>query len=114
MSKLSTAVFELLKAIHDCEVERQTAQLSGLETGWEHPNTPTMWRRVLFMADRVVQEQSKPAAEVDPNSPTLRDCIERVAQRTWRRGSMFSTVDVWEIEETLRKLYYTRGLNHEA
>jgi hypothetical protein len=66
MSKLSTAVFELLKAIHDCEVERQTAQLSGLETGWEHPCTQTMWRRVLFMADRVGQEQLKLAAETNP------------------------------------------------
>jgi hypothetical protein len=66
MSKLSVAVSELLKAIRACEVERQTAQLSGLETGWEHPCTQTMWRRVLFMADRVVQEQPQPAAETNP------------------------------------------------
>ena len=46
---------DLLTAIRQCEQERQTAQLSGLETGWEHPATQTMWRRILFMADRVTQ-----------------------------------------------------------
>jgi len=49
---------DLLTAIRQCEQERQTAQLSGLETGWEHPATQTMWRRVLFMADRVTQNAS--------------------------------------------------------
>ena len=48
---------DLLTAIRQCEQERQTAQLSGLETGWEHPCTQTMWRRVLFMADRVTQNE---------------------------------------------------------
>ena len=46
---------DLLVAVRECEQERQSAQLSGLDTGWEHPCTQTMWRRVLFMADRVTQ-----------------------------------------------------------
>jgi hypothetical protein len=48
---------DLLTAIRECEQERQTAQLSGLDTGWEHPCTQAMWRRVLFMADRVTQNE---------------------------------------------------------
>ena len=43
---------DLLAAIRGCEMERQTAQLSGLETGWEHPCTQTMWRRVVALAER--------------------------------------------------------------
>ena len=46
---------DLLESIRTCELERQTAQLSGLETGWEHPCTQTMWRRVLANAKRVTQ-----------------------------------------------------------
>lgn len=46
---------DLLASIHACELERQTAQLSGLETGWEHPCTQTMWRRVLKNAERAAQ-----------------------------------------------------------
>ena len=61
-------------------------------------------RRGFILANN----KSKPAAEADPNSPALRDCIEQIAQRTWRRGRMFSTSDVREIEETLRKLYYSK------
>lgn len=30
---------KLIDLIKICEQERQTARLSGLETGWEHPNT---------------------------------------------------------------------------
>ena len=36
-------------AVQQCENERLSAQMSGLETGWEHPNTQTMWRRIVAM-----------------------------------------------------------------
>lgn len=35
----------------------------------------------------------------------LRECIEGIANRTWRCGRMFSFTESYEIEETLRKLY---------
>ena len=40
---------DLKRAVMQCEQERLSAQMSGLETGWEHPNTQTMWKRVVTM-----------------------------------------------------------------
>ena len=38
---------DLKRAVMQCEQERLSAQMSGFETGWEHPNTQTMWQRVV-------------------------------------------------------------------
>ena len=44
-------VKDLIAAVYGCEMERQTAQLSGLTTGWEYPCTIGMWSRVLKLAE---------------------------------------------------------------
>ena len=44
---------ELLCAIRDCEQSRLTAQMSGFETGWEHPTTQTMWQRVVTLSNYI-------------------------------------------------------------
>jgi len=42
------AIIEGLECvITECENEHLSAQMSGFETGWEHPNTQTMWKKVL-------------------------------------------------------------------
>lgn len=40
----------LVIAVLECEQERVSAKMSGLETGWEHPNTQAMWNRVAKIA----------------------------------------------------------------
>ena len=44
---------DLMAALNALESERVSAQLSGFETGFEHPNTMTMYRRVLAIAGMV-------------------------------------------------------------
>ena len=51
-----SALHSLLTAIRQCEQERLTAQMSGFETGWEHPNTQSMWRRVHALAEIVISQ----------------------------------------------------------
>jgi len=50
-----SALPSLLAAIRECEQERLSAQMSGLETGWEHSATQSMWRRVQALAEIVIQ-----------------------------------------------------------
>jgi len=40
----------LIDAVLDCEQERLSAQMSGFETGWEHPNSQALWVRVITIA----------------------------------------------------------------
>jgi len=40
----------VVNSVIDCENERLQAMMSGLETGWEHPNTQTMFNKIVFMA----------------------------------------------------------------
>lgn len=37
-------------AVLECEQELVSAKMSGLETGWEHPNTQAMWAKVAKIA----------------------------------------------------------------
>jgi len=41
---------DLARAVEECEQDRLNAQLSGLETGWEHPGTQTSFRKVVARA----------------------------------------------------------------
>ena len=40
----------LARLVGECEQDRLNAELSGLETGWEHPATRTSWRKVVAAA----------------------------------------------------------------
>ena len=52
-ASVSISGTELLCAIRDCEQSRLTAQMSGFETGWEHPTTQTMWQRVVTLSNYI-------------------------------------------------------------
>lgn len=43
---------QLIQTIFDCENDRLSAQMSGLETGWEHPNTPAHFKKILALAKK--------------------------------------------------------------
>ena len=43
----------LVRLVVECEQDRLNAELSGLETGWEHPATRTSWRKVVAAAKRI-------------------------------------------------------------
>lgn len=43
-------LIDACESVLACELERQTAQLSGLETGWEHPCTHTAFNQALSKA----------------------------------------------------------------
>lgn len=45
---------QLAKEVIALDQERLRAQMSGLETGWEHPNTQTYFKRVKFLADAIL------------------------------------------------------------
>jgi len=47
-------VMALLESIRICEIERQTAQLSGLTTGFEHPNTMSAWWHIVVEAQKIL------------------------------------------------------------
>lgn len=51
-------VCDLIESILACENERLNAQLSGLETGWEHPNTQSSFRVVLQLAKKIDESRS--------------------------------------------------------
>jgi len=54
-----SALTALLASIRECEQERLSAQMSGLDTGWEHPATQSMWRRVQALAEIVMPQNAK-------------------------------------------------------
>lgn len=48
--QLEERIVELEELVLQTEQQRVTAQLSGLETGWEHPSTRVMWTRLVKRA----------------------------------------------------------------
>lgn len=52
----SALELKLAKEVIECDQERLRAQMSGLPTGWEHPNTQTYFKRVLRLAEMVLAQ----------------------------------------------------------
>lgn len=57
--KLLALADALCQSVEECEQDRKTAQLSGLETGWEHPGTHVSFRKILAHAT-AYREGEKP------------------------------------------------------
>lgn len=49
---------ELITVILQCEQDRLSAQMSGLETGWEHPGTQTHFKKVLACAKTLKEKEA--------------------------------------------------------
>jgi hypothetical protein len=69
----------LLDSILECEQERLSAQMSGLETGWEHPNTQSMWGRVITIAKLIKRRNLTSNSQAERKVAILAD-IEKLKE----------------------------------